>query len=341
VAKARGSASAALGEKQNLALALVVALAEAGQVQRANELLARLQATPGYQADSARADGLLASAWMLLQRPSGASQPALEQLAAEAAQLKPHEAAVFNARLASMLAARPEVAPQIWQAWQARAQQSLAALPTGVMRDYVASQLQRWQGQALLGALQVNAAKGRWQEANNLYRQLQQLAANPVPALQLQASQAALAVGKPDTARSYLAQASMQAQKATQAGDQGVLQPLPDHQGNLAMAPLLAGMDAIVVKQNAAMQAPMYGAMANIAAAAGMGEASTLYQQRVAALLTGSEGRDEQILALSVACSTRLARFYQQTRQPAQAEQQLRKAAAVVVPLLPAAPAAG
>jgi hypothetical protein len=190
-----------------------------------------------------------------------------------------------------------------------------------------------------LGALQVNAAKGRWQEANSLYRQLQQLAANPVPALQLQASQAALAVGKAEAARSYLEQAFAQAQKATQAGDQGVLQPLPDHQGSLGMAPLLAGMDALVVKQNAALQATMYSAMANIAAAAGMAEASTLYQQRVAAVLTGSEGRDEQILALSVACSTRLARFYQQARQPAQAEQQLRKAAAVVVPLLPAAPA--
>ena len=46
---------------------------------------------------------------------------------------------------------------------------------------------------------------------------------------------------------------------------------------------------------------------------------------------------DAQILALSVSCTTRLARFYQLSRQPALAEQQLRKAAAVVVPLLPAA----
>jgi hypothetical protein len=341
VQKVSAQHAAVLGEKQNLALALVVALAESGQAQRANELLARLQATPGYQAGSARSAELLASAWTLLQRPGGISTQALDELATEASQLKPQDAALFYARVASMLAASPQLSAAVWQAWLDKARAQLSQLSGAVMRDYTTSQLQRWHAQALLNALQANAAKGRWAEVKPLLSQLQAShAATPGPVFGLLRSQGELAAGNAPAAAQQLQQAYAQAVQAAAKGDTA-LGALADHQGALAVAPLLTQLDATVAAQQASMQAPLYSAMASMAAAAGMADASTLYQQRVAAALTGSEGRDEQMLALSVACSTRLAQYYLRARQPALAEQQLRKAAAVVVPLLPAAPAAG
>ncbi|MBP7580327.1 MAG: hypothetical protein KA757_04865, partial [Vogesella sp.] len=209
------------------------------------------------------------------------------------------------------------------------------------MRDYTTSQLLRWQAQAQLNALQANAAKGRWTEVKTLLGQLQaSQAATPGPALTLLLSQGELAAGHAPAAAQQLEQAYALAAQAAAKGDPGLVLPaLADHQGALAMAPMLAKLDGVVAAQQANLHAPLYGAMATIAAAAGMEEASALYQQRVAAALTGSEGRDEQILALSVRCSTRLAQYYLRTRQPALAERQLRKSAAVVVPLLPEAPA--
>lgn len=339
--KVSAQQGAALGEKQNLALALVVALAESGQAQRANELLARLQATPGYQADSARGAELLASAWILTQRPGGVSAQALDELATQASQLKPQDAALFYARVASMLAASPQLSANVWQAWLDKARAQLPLLSGAVMRDYTTSQLLRWQAQSQLNALQANAAKGRWAEVKPLLGQLQAgQAAMPGPVLTLLRSQGELAAGHAPAAAQQLEQAYGLAAQAAAKGDPALALPaIADHQGALAMAPMLAKLDGIVAAQQAGMHAPLYGAMANIAAAAGMEEASALYQQRVAAALTGSEGRDEQILALSVSCSTRLAQYYLRTRQPALAERQLRKSAAVVVPLLPEAPA--
>jgi len=111
---------------------------------------------------------------------------------------------------------------------------------------------------------------------------------------------------------------------------------LSDHLGDINLAELLPQLEAQVPAQAANLQPLLYSSLALLAAAGGQPASTATYQQRVAAGLGSGEGRDAQILALSVSCTTRLARYYQQSRQPALAEQQLRKAAAVVVPLLPA-----
>ena len=109
---------------------------------------------------------------------------------------------------------------------------------------------------------------------------------------------------------------------------------------DIDISALLPQLEAVVPAQAANLQPLLYGSLALLSAAGGQAGSAAQNQQRVAATLGSSEGRDAQILALSVSCTTYLARYYLQNRQPALAEQQLRKAAAVVVPLLPEAAAA-
>jgi len=337
--KERSSQGTGLGEKQRLTLALVVALAEAGQAQRASELLQRLQATPGYQAELALPDEMLAATWLLVQRPGGLGKPALDEQAALLAKLPPAQAVPVAARMAAVLAGSAALPPAQWQAWLESAGKLWQQLPAGVMRDYAGSQLQRWYGQTLLNALQVNAAKGRWQAAREQGSDLQKwAAANPGLVASALRLQAATALGDAATAEPLRQQLASQALQAVRSGDPSLqLQQLADHVGDIDITTLLPQLAALVPAQAANLQPLLYSSLALLAAASGQPASAAEYQQRVAAGLTASDGRDAQILALSVSCTTRLARFYQLSRQPALAEQQLRKAAAVVVPLLPAA----
>lgn len=337
--KERSSQGAVLGEKQRLTLELVVALAQTGQAQRANELLQRLQATPGYQADLALADEMLATAWLLVQRPGGVGKTTLDSQAAQLAKLQAAQATPLAARIAAVLAGSAAVSPADWQAWLTLADKQWQTMPAGVVRDYAGSQMQRWHGQALLNALSVNAAKGRWQAAREQATDLQKwAAANPGLVASALRLQAATALGDVATAEPLRQQLASQALQAARSGDASLqLQQLSDHLGDIGLAELLPQLEAQVPALAANLQPLLYSSLALLAAAGGQPATAALYQQKVAAGLGQAEGRDVQILALSVSCSTRLARFYQQSRQPAQAEQQLRKAAAVVVPLLPAA----
>ena len=330
---------AVLGEKQRLALELVVALAQTGQAQRAAELLQRLQATPGYQAELAQPDEMLATAWLLVQRPGGVGQATLDEQAALLAKLPPAQAVPLAARIGAVLAGSAALAPASWQAWLTQADKQWQQMPAGVVRDYAGSQLQRWHGQALLNALTVNAAKGRWQVAREQAAALQKwAAANPGLVAVALGLQAATVLGDAATAEPLRQQLASMALQAARSGDASLqLQQLSDHLGDINLAELLPQLEAQVPAQAANLQPLLYSSLALLAAAGGQPASTATYQQRVAAGLGSGEGRDAQILALSVSCTTRLARYYQQSRQPALAEQQLRKAAAVVVPLLPAA----
>lgn len=334
-----GSArGAVLGDKQRLALSLVVALAQAGQAQRATELLTRLHTTPGYQAELAQADEMLATVWLLTQRPGGPDQAALDDQATQLAKLPPAQSPALAARIGAILAGSASLPPASWQAWLTMADKQWQPLPAGVMRDYAGSQLQRWHGQALLNALAVNAAKGRWQAARELGQALQKWhAANPGLVATALSLQAATILGEVAIAETHRLQLASQALQIARSGDAALqLQQLADHLGDIDIAALLPQLAAVVPAQAANLQPLLYANLALLAAASGQAASAAQYQQQAAGGLAEGEGRDARILALSVDCSTRLARYYQQSRQPALAEQQLRKAAAVVVPLLPA-----
>lgn len=340
--KERVVRGAVLGEKQRLSLSLVVALAQAGQAQRASELLTRLQATPGYQAELALPDEMLATAWLLVQRPGGAGQSALDEQAVALAKLPAAQAAPATAHVAAILASSAQLPEQSWQSLLAQAEQQWQKMPAGVMRDYAGSQMQRWYGQALLNALAVNAGKGRWQAAQALAKQLQQWqAANPGLVATALGLQAATLLGEAAPMTQLREQLASLALQAARTGDASLqLQQLSDHLGDIDISALLPQLEAVVPAQAANLQPLLYGSLALLSAAGGQAASAAQNQQRVAATLGSSEGRDAQILALSVSCTTYLARYYLQNRQPALAEQQLRKAAAVVVPLLPEAAAA-
>lgn len=339
VQKERSSQGAVLGEKQRLTLALVVALAQAGQAQRATELLAQLQASPGYQAELAQADNMLATIWLLVQRPGGMTQAALDEQLALLTKLPAQQAAPLAARIAAILAGNAAMAPASWQAWLDTADKSWQSLPAGLMRDYAGSQVQRWRGQAWLNALQANAAKGRWQAARQQGEALQQWrAANPGLVSLALGLQAATVLGEVGPAEAFRQQLSSEALQAARSGDASLqLQQLADHVGDIDLSALLPQLAAVVPAQAANLQPLLYGNLALLAATSGQAAAAAQFQQQAASGLAEGDGRDGRILALSVDCTTRLARYYQQSRQPALAEQQLRKAAAVVVPLLPQA----
>lgn len=342
VQKAGSQQQATLGDKQRLAMSLVTALAQAGQAQRAGELLSRLQAAPGYSPALTQADEILATVSLLVQRPGGVGKAELDEQAALLAKLPPQQAAPLAARIAAILAASPALPPAYWQAWLDKAQQQWQAMAAGVVRDYAGSQVQRWQGQAMLNALVANAGKGRLQAARQQLDALQQWrAANPGLVGVALSVQAAVALGDVAGAEQGRQQLASQAMQLMQGGDPALqLQGLAEHLGDIDVSGLLPQLAALVPAQAASLQPVSYSSLALLAAAGGQAAATATFQQQVAAGLGSSEGRDAQVLALSVACTTQLARFYQQGRQPALAEQQWRKAAAVVVPLLPAAKAA-